>query len=202
MGLRVSILLLVVSSAVLADPTEDFENRVRPLLAKNCYACHRQTAMGGLRLDSREAILKGGASGPAAVAGQPAESLLVKAVEHTHEHLKMPPTGKLKPEEAAILRQWVSDGLFWPAEAPTQTSSANSGEYVITPEHRSFWSFQPVETACDPGRKGQGDHRYRRIRTRTHREGRFDRRAPRRQAQPHSTRNYRPDGPSDPLLKK
>src|SRR5688500_13389593 len=123
MGLRVSILLLAVSSAVLADPREDFENRVRPLLAKNCYACHRQTAMGGLRLDSREAILKGGATGPAVVPGKPDESLLVKAIEQTHERLKMPPTGKMKSEETAILRQWVADGLFWPADAPTQTSA-------------------------------------------------------------------------------
>jgi mono/diheme cytochrome c family protein len=155
MGLRVSILLLAVSFAVLADSTEDFENRVRPLLAKNCYACHRQTAMGGLRLDSRDAILKGGASGPAAVAGKPDESLLVQAVEQTHEHLKMPPTGKMKAEETAILRQWVSDGLFWPAEAPTQTSSASSNEYVITPEHRSFWSFQPVKRPAIPAVKGK-----------------------------------------------
>jgi hypothetical protein len=61
----------------------------------------------------------------------------------------------MKAEETAILRQWVSDGLFWPAEAPTQTSSASSNEYVITPEHRSFWSFQPVKRPAIPAVKGK-----------------------------------------------
>ena len=68
-GLRVLIGLAAVSAISSADPREQFESKVRPVLAKNCFSCHRQTAMGGLRLDSREAVLKGGNSGPAIVPG-------------------------------------------------------------------------------------------------------------------------------------
>src|SRR4051812_29708401 len=77
------------------DPGHDFEMQVRPLLAKNCYACHTQTALGGLRLDSRESILKGGKSGPAVVPGNSSGSLMIQAVTHKHDRLKMPPAGKL-----------------------------------------------------------------------------------------------------------
>ena len=65
MGNRFFIFFLLIALSAVADPREQFETKVRPVLAKNCFACHRQTAMGGLRLDSRESILKGGKSGPA-----------------------------------------------------------------------------------------------------------------------------------------
>src|SRR5689334_11451641 len=93
-----------------ADDREQFEMQVRPLLAKNCWACHTQSAMGGLRLDSREAILKGGKSGPAIVPKQPEASLLILAVTHKHERLKMPPAGKLSDADIAILTTWVERG--------------------------------------------------------------------------------------------
>src|SRR5882724_7075972 len=78
-----------------ADSDDLFETKIRPVLAKNCFACHTQSQMGGLRLDSREAALKGGKSGSALVPGDPEESLLIQAVSQTHERLKMPPSGKL-----------------------------------------------------------------------------------------------------------
>ncbi len=73
-----------------AAKLEFFEARVRPLLVTNCYDCHTDSAKGGLRLDSRAALLKGGQRGPALVPGNPAESLLIKAIAHTHETLRMP----------------------------------------------------------------------------------------------------------------
>ena len=73
-----------------------FEQNVRPLLAEKCYSCHGDKKQkGGLRLDSLEAILKGGESGPAVVAGKPEESLIVEAINY--EGLEMPPNGKLEP---------------------------------------------------------------------------------------------------------
>src|SRR6476620_8733064 len=116
LGLRVLIGLVAVSAISSADPREQFESKVRPVLAANCFACHRQTAMGGLRLDSRESILKGGANGPALIPGKPGESLLIKVTEQTHDRLKMPPGGKLKPEEIAALRDWITEGAYWPEE--------------------------------------------------------------------------------------
>src|SRR4051812_30760209 len=79
-----------------------FEQNVRPLLAESCYACHGDKKQkGGLRLDSIEAILKGGESGPAVVPGKPEESLLVSAINY--DGPEMPPSGKLAPEKVADL---------------------------------------------------------------------------------------------------
>ena len=87
-----------------------FEASVRPVLAANCYDCHADGQMGGLRLDSREALLKGGRSGPALVPGDPDKSLLIQAVRHTSEKLKMPKGGRLKPGEIEALAEWVRAG--------------------------------------------------------------------------------------------
>src|SRR3954470_11998011 len=77
---------------------EFFEKKVRPLLAERCYQCHATTAKklrGGLLLDSRAGLLKGGDSGPVVVAGEPEKSLLIQAVRYQTEQLQMPPSGKL-----------------------------------------------------------------------------------------------------------
>ncbi|MEX0713277.1 MAG: c-type cytochrome domain-containing protein, partial [Pirellulales bacterium] len=96
-----------------AADLEFFENKVRPLLVERCYKCHSaqaETLRGGLLLDSREGWTKGGDSGPAIVPGDPAESLLVQAVEYGDDGVQMPPDGKLPAEEIAILREWVRRG--------------------------------------------------------------------------------------------
>ena len=90
-----------------------FEKEVRPLLAKNCYACHSESgnvAMGGLRLDSLEGVMAGGGRGSAIVSGKPAESLLIRAIGHGDEKLSMPPTGKLTDAEIATLTRWGRAG--------------------------------------------------------------------------------------------
>lgn len=119
--------------------------RVRPVLARNCFACHTNSALGGLRLDSREGLLKGGKSGPAIVPGKASESLLIAAVQRTHPRLKMPPQGSLQTDEIADLKQWVDEGAIW-ASHPQAKMVARS----ITPEQRSFWSFQPVKKPALP----------------------------------------------------
>src|SRR5215217_4155841 len=78
-----------------ASSADYFESRVRPVLAANCYDCHADEQMGGLRLDSRDAMLKGGRSGPALVPGDPDKSLLIVAVRQTGA-LKMPKGGQLR----------------------------------------------------------------------------------------------------------
>src|SRR5215831_1420160 len=98
-----------------AASAEFFEAKVRPVLAANCYDCHTDERMGGLRLDSREALLKGGKRGAAIVPGDPDASLLIRAVQQTNETLKMPKGGRLKPEEIAALVDWVRAGAPWPA---------------------------------------------------------------------------------------
>jgi mono/diheme cytochrome c family protein len=91
-----------------------FENRIRPVLADNCYQCHSiqaEKVKGGLLLDSREGLLKGGDTGPAIVTGDPDHSLLVKAVKYTDPDLQMPPKGKqLSDTVVADLVAWIKMG--------------------------------------------------------------------------------------------
>src|SRR4051812_14612830 len=143
-----------------APPTTSadyFETRVRPVLAANCYDCHTDERMGGLRVDSRESLLKGGRSGPAIVPGDPEQSLLIAAVRQTGK-LKMPKGGQLTPEEITALVDWVKAGAVWGASAPVATPSGapaataqpaaaaapSAPRYTIKPEQRAFWSFQPL----------------------------------------------------------
>src|SRR6185503_11910482 len=95
----------------------------------------------------REALLKGGASGPAIVPGDPDKSLLIQAIRQTSDKLKMPKGGRLKPDEIETLVEWVRGGAMWPPSAAagaTAGKPASASTYVIKPEHRAFWSFQPL----------------------------------------------------------
>jgi hypothetical protein len=124
-----------------------FESKIRPILATSCYTCHTNGQSGGLRVDSREALLKGGNSGPAIVPGDPEKSLLIKAVRQTDPHLQMPMGGKLKNAEVEDLATWVKAGAVWPAS--TQPV-AKAGKYVISPEQKKFWSFLPLHSVPVP----------------------------------------------------
>ncbi len=124
-------------------PTQEqrdfFENRIRPVLAQNCFACHTNSQMGGLRLDSLDGLLKGGKSGPAVVPGAPEKSMLVTAIRQTTE-IKMPKNGHLTTAQVDDIANWVKDGAVWPAEIKV----ADAKGYVIRPEQKKFWSFQPL----------------------------------------------------------
>jgi mono/diheme cytochrome c family protein len=139
---------VVKTSARVDARDEFFESRIRPVLATACYDCHTDAAKSGLRVDSRAALLKGGRRGPAIVIGKPDESLLIKAVRH--ETLQMPKGApKLKDNEIADLVQWIKDGAHWPA------TTAVKNDYRIKPEHKTFWSFQPLRRVVVPTVKGQ-----------------------------------------------
>ena len=137
------------------DPAEFFEMRVRPVLAQQCFACHSASAMGGLEMKSREALLKGGDSGPSVVPGHPEQSLLIQAVRQTHDRLKMPPESKLAEEQIENLVTWIRAGAVWPDDSPSASAARKAGRYVIRPEQRSFWSFQPPGPVEIPAVKKQ-----------------------------------------------
>ncbi len=87
------------SSSLAVEPTpaqiQFFEARVRPVLAKNCYKCHSHQAekvKGGLLLDTRDGVLKGGENGAVIVPGDPEKSALIKAIRYTDPDLQMPPS--------------------------------------------------------------------------------------------------------------
>ena len=123
-----------------AEQVRFFETSIRPLLIEKCHKCHGvEKQWGTLRLDSREALLKGGDSGAAVVPGKPAESLLVKAISHTDDDLRMPPKEKLSDRQIADLTRWVSMGAPFPAAVASATPRLRD------PNH---WAFRPpVEQA-------------------------------------------------------
>ena len=139
-----------VSAALPADPVEFYKSTIRPLLAEYCYACHTSTKMAGLRLDRRGALLEGGQSGPAIVPGRADESLLIRAVSHTHERLKMPPDGRLSDEQINLLRTWVRDGGHFDTDLSASPAATVPSDPVWTTEQREFWAFQPVRIATVP----------------------------------------------------
>ncbi len=130
-----------------------FEARVRPILVDHCIKCHGpKKQSSNLRLDSREAALKGGDSGPALVPAKPEESLLIQAVAQTHEELKMPPDGKLPEASVAIIRQWVALGAPWSAITSKGAASTRTAEGHDP--RAPHWSFQPLVSPSLP--HGQG----------------------------------------------
>jgi Protein of unknown function (DUF1553)/Protein of unknown function (DUF1549)/Planctomycete cytochrome C len=140
-----SLLLCVVSVQARTDAAKNeefFEKSVRPVLANRCVACHgAKASKGGLRLDSREAVLAGGEGGAVVVSGKPNASRLIKAVRHDGD-LKMPGNNKLPDAEIAALERWVELGLPWPKTG--MIASPNSA--------KDHWAFQPLKVRQSTGR--------------------------------------------------
>ncbi len=151
-----SIGLVVLSSAVaLADDPakvspeqlDFFERKIRPALIEHCYECHAAEAkivQGGLRLDHRAGVRKGGDTGPAVIAGDVAQSLLIKALRH--DGLEMPPRGKLTDAVIADFEAWVAMGA--PDPRDEELPSVSRG--IDIEEGRKFWSFRPISDPALP----------------------------------------------------
>ena len=120
----------IVGLAATPTPTqiEFFEKHIRPVLAGECYECHSSAKRkGGLALDTRDGLLKGGESGPALVPGQPNSSLLLQALRHTHPSLKMPKNGaKLDARVIANFAEWIRQGAPDPRTGPAAAASPSA----------------------------------------------------------------------------
>jgi hypothetical protein len=117
-----------------------FEQKIRPVLVDQCYKCHAAGAKklrGGLSLDTRAGLLKGGDSGPAIVSGNPGASLLIRAL--SHDGLQMPPAGKLPAAVLADFKRWVEMGAPDPRDG--RAAPLRAGIDVET--GRKFWAFRP-----------------------------------------------------------
>ncbi len=125
------------------SPQEFFEKSVRPLLVQKCLKCHNgEKQSGGLRLDSRSGLLKGGESGAAIVPGQVEDSLMIFAVRR-EGGLEMPPEEKLTPAEVKILEHWIKEGAVWPeSQVLSAPQSADKA--------KTHWAFQPLKEPAIP----------------------------------------------------
>ena len=154
---------LAPAPAPTPTPTDEelrfFESRIRPLLIANCYGCHSLSAgksKGGLRVDTREALLSGGESGPAIVPGDPDSSLLVRAVRYHDADYEMPPKGRLRDEEIALIEEWVAMGAPDPRREATGDDAPSPGtahkwtKEDIDEARSTHWAYRPVANPPAP----------------------------------------------------
>ena len=125
-----------------ADERADalFENSIRPVLVETCFRCHGDTKIsGGLRVDSREALLLGGESGASIVLGKPEDSLLVKAVKRHADVSAMPPDKDkaLRLEQIAAFEDWIRGKAHWP-------------KLTKKFENKTHWAYEPLRAPEPP----------------------------------------------------
>ncbi len=156
-----TIFLLVASPLALPDDNaatngvDFFESRIRPILVEHCLECHSgdsKILRGGLRLDSRQESLKGGASGPAVVPGKPEDSLVISAMKY--DGLEMPPKGKLPDEVIADFEMWIRDGATDP-RTESRPAKLRPVDWDAAKQH---WAFQPLADPQPPHVAGYEQH--------------------------------------------
>ncbi len=119
----------------------EFNEQVKPILTGRCLPCHGADRKGELDLRSKATLLTGGESGVVVEPGKPDESLLIEYVESE----QMPPNEPLPADEVGILKRWVSQGAYFPAESLdlyAQTTDARAGY--------DWWSLRPLAHATPP----------------------------------------------------
>ncbi len=135
--------------ALTADESAFFESKIRPVFVKECYGCHSaklNEVSGGLLLDSRQGIRRGGERGPALVPGNVEESLLIHAIRYTDEDLQMPPKGKLSDATIKDFETWVKMG----APDPREGAVPIVVKAYDTQAAKSWWAYQPLKRTPAP----------------------------------------------------
>jgi len=126
-----------------AGDDEPFEAKIRPVLMRTCFKCHGgDKVSSGLRVDSREALLKGGKRGPAIVPGKPESGTLLTAIRYADEEFRMPPKERLAPNVVEDFARWIKAGAPWPERAAPPAAGTR------------HWAFQPpraIDPASFPG---------------------------------------------------
>jgi len=154
LGLR--MLWMESARAASPDAVELFEQRIRPILANECYECHgAKKQKGGLRVDFRDGLLKGGESGPAIIPGDSRKSLLLKSIRHANRDSGMPKDRPQLPESViADFARWVDAGAVDPRDQPQSVSPAaatdSSGFAATIQARKEWWSFRPVRMPSIP----------------------------------------------------
>jgi len=157
---RFTALLFLAASinsraALTPEETQFFEKKIQPIFVNNCFKCHSEAGTkdggkikGGLRLDTREGLFKGGDSGPVISPGKPEASLLIKAVRYVDNDLKMPPSDKkLSDAQIADLEKWVKMGAPDPRSGPATVIDLYAIEKAKATNH---WAFQKIAPPQPP----------------------------------------------------
>ena len=145
------------ADSISGEQRDFFEKKIRPVLADKCYQCHAQDSekiKGGLTLDTREGIRRGGDNGPAVVSGSLKDSLLIEAIHYTNKDFAMPPEkkgGKLPDAMIADFEKWVQMGAPDPRDGVAKVVKKYDTE-----EAKKWWSFQPVKKPDAPAIKDAG----------------------------------------------
>ncbi len=130
--------------ATSPEEIEFFEKRVRPVLSEQCYKCHgpdKQKAE--LRVDSREAILKGTDLGPVVVPGKPEESSFIKSIRHEGDSKMPEKADKMPDDQINALTEWVKMGLPWP-------ENDQPGALGAKEKAKQHWAYQPIRHVTPP----------------------------------------------------
>src|SRR6202044_2891806 len=144
----------VADAGGTGDREAFFETRIRPVLTQACFKCHGgEKTCNGLRVGSREDLLKGGDSGSSIVPGNPDKSLLIQALRYTSDDVRMPPDKKLPGAVIADFDRWVRDGAYWPKTVQIATPAKprqvpwafRPVRKVIPPDDPSGWSVTPID---------------------------------------------------------
>jgi hypothetical protein len=167
-GWVAALLLVLCTGAQAYAATADvdfFETSIRPLLADNCYKCHSEgkKKKGGLQLDTKQGLLKGGDNGPALVAGDVDKSLIIKAVHYKDENLQMPPDGKLSAAQIADLEAWIKMGAPDPRSGEVLAVASAKPVPITIDEARHSWAYQPPKAHTPPSLKTRPWRRTRSI---------------------------------------
>ena len=133
---------------ITAQQADFFEAKIRPVLEEQCFKCHGPRKQeSGLRLDSRESVIRGSDNGPVVVPGHPEECSLIEAIGYGGL-IKMPPKSKLNPQAIADITNWVRMGLPWPGNP--RGSDKGPGQDHAAAGAKQHWAFQPVSDPSPP----------------------------------------------------
>lgn len=121
-----------------------FEQKIRPLLVTHCFECHSTTTEtnGGLVLDSKDGIVRGGDHGSAVNLENLEASLLLTAIHYSDPEFEMPPKGKLGEREIALFEQWVKMGVPYPAVEVKLTEKPK----IDIEAGKQHWAFRDFTT--------------------------------------------------------
>lgn len=156
--IALGVLILSIQTALPVTPEQldFFEQRIRPALVNECYECHgAKKQKGGLRLDFRDGLLKGGESGPALIPGDAMKSLFIQNIQHEAPDSRMPKDRPQLPDAViADFVTWVNQGAVDPRDHPAKESEApmtgSTGWAATLEARKDWWSFKPVQKPTTP----------------------------------------------------